>query len=615
MASINDLPDELLVEIFSAVDLSQLGDLRLVCSRWNFVIVDPTTWQRAFSRTFGAHRHFPYIRANLTWMGEYYHRLKCLRLWSKARGTHVSYQLINNDLRYVDHVLADFDVNGGFGKLLTALAVYGSILWCNLTNGRHQGFVPWRGPALMEAFATNWHWSVAGVHDELIIRNLKALSTRGNATVIAKRTSPTTTTMGQKFTAIAINPSPSSSKQAPDVVSSTLAGMVELWSLLGKPLATIVGDEPILHLKLDFANYIVYITPTKLVIRSFKLPYDIVATHDLPHPIEGNHDDYPVTFHVDFAGQNAIFSHGADVRVYHFANLPEIEERKLALTGRVVLNEMQAVLPERITKLGLMDPKVPGGDALYFATVLDTASVLVWNCRSAHATIIPQCEIAPPYFGKHYPQLPDDICPITAVAINAAVVVVGGYRGFFNVYDVFTGTIVKQEALVKYPRKFREMFDQLVPISAIKLDNRDQLATHGVVVSGQFVQYFRFGDHVPTHTRSAPKRRYVAREAPINRQISDGIDEYDRELYNRRQEEALVDKYNGNDFDEDEELRVALALSASQPVAASDEDLERALAASREESQSVSAVEIVDDEVEDEDEELRLALELSLLES
>ncbi|CAN3375162.1 hypothetical protein DIURU_005422 [Diutina rugosa] len=608
MASINDLPDELLVEIFSAVDLAQLGNLRLVCHRWNFVIVDPTTWQRAFSRTFGAHRHFPQIRANLTWMGEYYHRLKCIRLWSKARGTHVSYQLINNDLRYVDHVLADFDANGGYGKLLTASSTYGSISWCNLTNGRHQGFVPWRGTALMEAFATNWHWSVAGVHDELVIRNLKALSTRGNATVIAKRNSTEIT--GHKFTAIAINPSHSSAKQGPDIATATSGGTIELWSLQGKSLATIGGDEPIIHLKSDFANYILYITTTKLVVRSFKSPFDIIATHDLPHPLEGEYLDHFATFHVDFAGQNAIFSHGTNVKVYHFGSLPEIEERTLQMNGNVVLNEMQSIPPERVQKLGSQDTKVPGGDALYFATVLDTGSVVVWNCRSAHTTIIPQCEIAPPYFGKHYPQLSDDISPVTSVAINAAVVVVGGYRGYFNVYDVFTGNIIKSEASVKYPRKFREMFDELVPISAIKLDNRDQSATHGVVVSGQFVQYFRFGDHVPTPShRSAPKRRNVAREAPINRQISDGIDEYDRELYNRRQEEALVEKYNGSDLDVDEELRVALALSASQP--STDSDLERAIAASREESLTVSAVE--DDE--EEDEELRRALELSLLES
>lgn len=46
--SINDLPSELLIQIFTHLDPIYLNSLRLVCKHWNYIINDKELWDEIF---------------------------------------------------------------------------------------------------------------------------------------------------------------------------------------------------------------------------------------------------------------------------------------------------------------------------------------------------------------------------------------------------------------------------------------------------------------------------------------------------------------------------------------------------------------------------------------
>lgn len=94
------------------------------------------------------------------------------------------------------------------------------------------------------------------------------------------------------------------------------------------------------------------------------------------------------------------------------------------------------------------------------------------------------------------------------------------------------------------------------------------------------------------------------------KKIRDGLEDYDEEIYRQLHTDKLLDKYNGNKYeDEEEELMMALALSESMNNSrdASEISINESLLTPDDKSQ-------LEEDEQEMDEELRRALELSLIE-
>lgn len=628
-AHINDLPIEVLINIFGNLEMTQLGSVRMVCKNWNQAVSAKETWVKSFSLKFGAHLKFPSVTNLSLWMQEYFTRLKIYKKWNKARGKHQSYQLINNEYRNIDFALVDFDRNQNLGKLLTFSKRFGIVTTCNAVDGKSQTFVPSLFYSQISAYSMNWNYLLMGLRDgTLILRNLTTSGT--NSSSLTKYDSipgdEGDDLSDDLITATAMNSYSNMDKfkLRADTISGSSQGKLRFWNTSGKLLHQLNFDKAILNIKSDFNKFVIMNTATSIFIIDFQ-DYQILCEIDLEDEIlvSGSHENiynYYGTrseeevndLDIDFGDYNIILCYRNAINVYNFRNIENILHRQLILDDgiTIVKSQLQTTAFRKVSIVGTRDLTVAGKDGLFYGNVLSDTSVIIWNIRQ-NGPIILQCQIWPS-FSKHHPTIPPDIPHvgyITSFALNSSVVAVGGYNGFTNVYNIFTGEFIK-EVSMKFPRKFDHMYTRLVPINAIKL-NEDQLQANGVIICGDTIQYFQFGDKDKLFDNEIlTKAKKRANKINLKYSIMDELNDYDEDQYNKKQMELLYDKYNGNEWeDEQEQLSTAIALSQSS---ANDleADLQLALELSKAAENTVEAVEEYE-----EDEELKRILELSLIDN
>jgi len=632
---INDLPYEVLIQIFANLDMIQLSSIRLVCKTWNYAISDKSIWSKSFSQKFGTPSKFPSVTNSPMWMQEYFGRLKVYKKWSRAQGIHHSYKLINNEYRNIDFALADFERNQVLGRLLTFSKRFGTVTTCNLVDGKNQGYIPADLYNKISSFKINWNYLLMGLYNgNLLLKNLTTSGSTSSSVVKFETRQSSTNTDMDSIIATDMRSHSSMDKMArtADIITGSLKGKLQLWNTNGVLLHELRFEEAILNIKSDFKKFIIMNTATTLYIIDFqdysvlqKLPLDFIIT--LPEIFENNYNYFGTRSYedlnhldVDFGDYNIIICYMSIIKVFHFRDISHVYTRQLELEDGVYItrSQMQTVRPRKVEILGTRDTNVAGKDGLLYGNVLSDSSVIIWNVRQ-HGKIVPQCQIYPK-FGKYSPQIPANNWPIgniTAIALNSSIVAIGGYNGFTNIHNVSTGEFIK-EASVKYPRKYTHMYSDLVPINSIQL-NEDQAQTNGVIICGDTIQYFQFGekDKLSGEGQSKSKRRLM-NKVRLKNSILDELDDYEHEMLNRQQQQVLFDKYNGDQFDdEEEELSMAIAMSRSS-LSNTDSDLQLAIELSQQESSSnvVQASQPHDNSLSDmdEDEQLRRALELSLVE-
>ncbi|KAF6063251.1 hypothetical protein FOB64_006249 [Candida albicans] len=185
--------------------------------------------------------------------------------------------------------------------------------------------------------------------------------------------------------------------------------------------------------------------------------------------------------------------------------------------------------------------------------------------------------------------------------MNGTMIAIGGYNGLTNLYDVFTGKFIR-EISVKYPTRFQHMHNSLVPITSIQL-NPNQIDNNGIIICGDA----RRGQQQQQQLQKSLNNRGKSESV---KKIRDGLEDYDEEIYRQLHTDKLLDKYNGNKYeDEEEELMMALALSESMNNSrdASEISINESLLTPDDKSQ-------LEEDEQEMDEELRRALELSLIE-
>lgn len=562
--TINDLPIEILINIFSNLDPIQLSQLRLVCKHWNYAVMDKNTWNKSFTSKFGTNPNFPSVSGSRYWMIEYFNRMKIYKKWNKGIGIHKFYQLINNEYGFVDHIMSNFEQD----KILTFSQIGGNIAISDLSNGKNQAFIP--GPYIyrsITSYCINWNYLLTAKYGGgLFLKNLLT-STSSSAT----KTSTVTLIKDEpengidnSILATTMNDYPDKHKERCDIISASKSGKVQFWNLNGDELHNVIIQEPIFKIKSDFKNVCIALTPTNLILIDYKT-FQIRKV--IPHGLGIIEEILMGLFvDIDFGGSNIIICLQSMIKVINYKNLQDIRFRELVLADGVETTKGKLQTLSHY-KLHSRDDQIVGHDGLFYANILSDDSVIIWNVREESKVIKIQTEINP-VFNKYTRILPEGLQYVVAMGLNSSVIAISTYNGITNLYNVFTGEYLK-ECSLKYPKKYVGIHNSLVMTKDVQLST-NQNSTNGIIICGDVIQYFQYGDLENSGISNTKKKSSVGGAQVSNKQIAyqhikDQMEDYDIEMSNMEKKKRLLDKYNGDSFEnEEEELSIAIALSQSQ---------------------------------------------------
>lgn len=656
---LNDMPLEVLLIIFSYLDPMQLASIRLVCKLWQHAVSRPETWTRLFDRKFGiSGESFPSVSNTTNWMVEYFDRARVLKQWRKAVGVHKTYELINSEHRQIDSTLVDFLGNDGWGKMLTVSQTTGNIAICNLKNGKNQKFIPGGSAAgQISSFLVNWNYLLMGTKmGDLCMKRLQSttgVSGKSSLTFFGDDDIDDWHLLPPPILSTAVNSAEGMDKHRLriDIMQGTSAGELHFWNLSGMLVYTETIQGPIVNVKSDFKKIIVYNTLKVFVILDYntRTPLAVMdmefevdqADINVNPPPRYHFPDSPSlglrnTLDVDYGNSNVVLAYGSTIQAVNYTDPKNVRIKTLRLPEDVRVLKTQFQTCSR-NKLNNARKSIVGKDALLVANMLSDGSVIVWNVRDHAGTeIVPITTVNPATVkcSGHTFDIYANLVSVTNIALNSVVLAIGGYNGFVNLYNVYTGKYIRQASL-RFSRQIRNLRNDQYPISSITL-NDDQKETHGVILCADTVQYFQFGESDIVNSKDINKNKKKLNHLPKNgtkQEIRNEMMHYDSTQDERQREISLVDRYNGRDNDVEDELSVALAISESyQNPPSEDDDLLRALELSRQETEASSSDQLssfhiestssasrsgtVYDELSEDgiEEHLRAVLRLSLLE-
>lgn len=620
-STIHDFPPELLIRIFTYLDPIYLNTLRLVCKQWNHTISDREVWMKSFQMSFNMSINslsFPTISQSLNWLREYFTRLQVLKNWKKGNSMHKMYQILNNEFRFNDCTKVDFNMN----KILIYNTKFNSISMGNLSDGRNQSFIPGNSnmPQLdILCFDINWKYLVTGLRNgEIYLKNLNT------STSVSQRSSTL------RFGADNDNDNSAITSMLMNndiVISGSHGGYLRVWNLQGSLLKEIKLEEMILNISSDFRKYIVVNTRNHIFIIDYATS-EILSTKEMGFDMNEFEPDMVLydyvtkwknALDVDYGSQKIIICYDSFIRVFNFFDDLVQKELNLANDVKILESRFQVTTSQKLLN---RNTNLVGQDGLLYGNLLTDGSIIVWNVRDESRDIVPTIRIYPELNHKKYSNEINHAIAraghsgVTSFNLNGSVLVVGGFNGLTNVYDIFTGKFLR-EVSIKFLNKFAHMQHSLVPITTIEL-NPNQVDNNGAIICGDTVQYFEFGEITGLRQKGSGQRLQKQVNNGSNnknehkKKIRDEMDDYHLQIHQRNKTNEMLDKYNGTAYeDEDEEYMMALAISESYH-------------SSREMSinGSSSLPEFYDPGItsgggfdeEEMDEELRRALELSLIE-
>lgn len=582
--TINDLPVEILIGIFAHLSPVEFKTLRLVCRKWNYALSDKAVWAKAFGNRFGTGATFASVTRSQMWLLEYFGRISATKKWAKAKATSQLYRLVNNEYGMVDHIETDFVHD----RFLMFARVSGAVSYCTLTLGKNQVFIP-DDPLFSRILAYDATWSYlcwGRTTGEIYLKNLATSTASGsNRLSITRIRSASTIAPDSEhpISIVKLNREPDKHKGKVDIVSTNAMGLVQFWSLSGAEIALLNLDEPAFFLDTDFKTYVVVLSYQCITFVDF-------ATRKVVSKYEHGWSflEPPVAVHVDLGDFNVVICDDTRVRIFHFDG--------------TLFSMLEGQVPQEVTIIdgtiqkssGARKKNIVGGDGLLYAITLSDGSVCVFNIRDAPSLLKFTNRIMPFSDARS----PVGVAQYTKVALNSSVVAIGALADWIHIYDAHSGEYLREGT--KVARKLTR--NGVTPILKIEFGPNGAC---GVVVCGDVVHYFRFGEEPKAKKKpNAPPGSDASSRREMHRHIQAQIDDYDSLQHSQIRLERMADKYNGTRFDsEQEEWRVALALSAS--YANNEEgldDLEKVIALLQTDVSNVP---------EDTDEDLRLALALS----
>ncbi|CAH6722096.1 hypothetical protein CLIB1444_08S01794 [[Candida] jaroonii] len=601
---INELPPEILVEIFGHLELTQLPQIQLVCKYWAGIISNPSIWEHSFNTKFGASEVFPSWSGSSRWVVEYLARSSGLKKWKKAQGEHTNYQILNE---FADNITLTNFVGD---KLMVYSRIGNSVNICGLRWGKTQTFVPGDNNHVTLA-DINWNHLVFATRDSLHVKSL------AGATVSSSRSSTKEIIQLGGIKRVKVRDICDKFKDKPDIIICT-SDKVMIFNLNGETIK-VFEIEDIIDFGTDF-KHIVVVCNTKILI----IKMEDFSIKEIDHEV-GAEDVQDINF--DFDDDNLIIHHSKDAVVFNYRDE----------TTSTITFPMDVKFGKLQNSRGKRNPLLVGKDGLFYATILIDDTIVIWSVRDSRKIITRfKSEFKYKNLGL------GDTNEVCSIELNSGVVIVGGYNGFANVHDLFTGKHLR-ECSIKFPKKYTHMYQYRIPVREIKVNGNH---SNGIIICGDLIQYFQFGEDTNKSLKSTKKKKFIAENSYKNntkKMIKDQLEDYEINEYHTNQMHEIVDKYNGQgDGEDDIELAIALSKSTLQDTTGEeeeDDELQRALELSKNQESSEDFDELLKetllastqnelhnphefDEIQtgsskaepDEDEELRRVLELSLLE-
>lgn len=256
---------------------------------------------------------------------------------------------------------------------------------------------------------------------------------------------------------------------------------------------------------------------------------------------------------VDYGGQNVVLYDSSRLEIFSFTGgryaLP------LVAGDRVCGAKLEAG-PHRFTR---QTPTIVGKDPLLLAVALATGRILIINVREREYKLKPLVSFVPRLVEDCLAR--GELPPISAMALNGLVVAVGSRDGAAELYDVTTGEFSRVVAERPGRRMMARAGIQSPGVSGIWLDEKNAA---GIVSYGAVVQFFQFGELFKHEERRKPVSRHNKAAADV---VRERVEDYEYQEEQKDKEYERVTRFNGSDADEQEQMEVAMALSASMAEA------------------------------------------------
>ncbi|ODV87828.1 hypothetical protein CANARDRAFT_183356, partial [[Candida] arabinofermentans NRRL YB-2248] len=388
-------------------------------------------------------------------------------------------------------------------------------------------------------------------------------------------------------TCVEVNNGPSAKEGKIGSVTGDDKGYIYCWDLKKAELVMEikVSMQAILFCSSDFKDVIICYDKSGCIwiIRNVFNMFDntpeielLVEFKDTNTPITiGRLEAIPIKMMVDYGGKNVVmvnnhkvevFSYGKDTKDKQFQRVYTID---LPAPGTTTDLIFKSTFEQNDTWMTSQDELAVGGNGLMLALLMKSGDVTVLNIRSMEHNLKPVLKFTPGlvhnddiYHRMISVQMNQDIPIICEIAINSMVLVVGSYNGMMEMYDPYTGELLRKISDRTNKNLKMELSHRLVPISKILLDER---TCSGVVIFDSAVQHFHFGDFYKELELNKKKRRNLGRlvREGKNLEIKNSLQDYEYELQEEEKKLAMLNKYNGELSDSEEELEMALAMSVS----------------------------------------------------
>ena len=367
----------------------------------------------------------------------------------------------------------------------------------------------------------------------------------------------------------------------------------------------------------------------------------------------------PSDMFVDYGGECVVTWDSTELCVFSFAE-GNVNHHRLSYKppGNGVL--ITAVSFEATNKMFIKRRmELVGTDPLLAAVVLNNGLIEIVNIRESPAadrlTPMGMAPILPKFLSEHensviHNQLDENKSPVAAVCITSVFVAVASHLGKVEVFDAMTGEFLRTVVDRVGNKKIQEL-ENMIPnrmLYNIVRVYMDDCSARGLLMIGPHVHYFFCGDKNADATEDnkkkiKSKKRFNDKKGDSKEDILHTVETYEVAKAEENKAKLILQKYNGDHLDEDEQLDMAMVMSMSLnesthsiPANETEEDkqlreaLELSLLTSpstlpSSDIQSVTALSELEqgssnhiagfEEDIDEDEELRRAIELSKLEN
>ncbi|CCC69004.1 hypothetical protein NCAS_0C00140 [Naumovozyma castellii] len=576
--SLQRLPPEILVVIFSYLDEKELSILQDLSIYFRNLINDEELWKNLFKARIHTN-YFPSYSHSTKYSTEYVERVHGLKQWKHNKAVRTKYTISPSShmVQQIESLYFDYPRCTCYNDGVITMVQ----LQSNRNKQRRYTYIPCTTPQGCSTMNFNINAAVFGRFDGRVFGKL--LSNRSYLTPVTEFNSRHSACV----TAITNSTVPGDSNQNWSV-SGSENGEIIWWCETKSMNFKKVSNKTILHLSL-YKQWTIVIDEEKIYVIK-----DMEEVNILPLPTISNDSSEERIlqihfFKVDFGSRCIVLANLQTVYVISFD-----VEKNFGFTRSITFPaaNISDVIIDENTANREQDLEVAGLDGCYIAVSTMSDEVNIINIRAPGQSLKIQSNIK---FDE-----PIYKCEVTNLVLAAAL------NGSLQIFDASSGNLIKTVQKT-------EKFPEFLSISQGRM----------IVGSGNTLNYLQFiSDDL--HSRKSKSSGSRNRSNKWNETMNSELQLYDDEVTKRREQEKKAEKLfakYGGDIDE-EELQLKIALMESEETFHTngndsntsqnndEENLRRVLEESRNDTNNLN---ISSMDIRNEDEEFLKAVEQSLL--